>query len=119
MPQLIQKDRETFFKINFDTFFLSTNEKDCWFLTKNNEIIALERATKCGKQIQIIGKKIKQLFDFFTVPFLSHYLNIYQAELNFETNEQLYDVNDVKCKMIGLKTLNNSFTVFMPLLHTL
>lgn len=117
LPKMITKFGGKFCKIMFKTFSLAPNDKDRWFLTNEHEVIALQSAKLNGSTIQILGRKIKCLTNFFTAPFSSCHLNIYAAELDFESNEKFFSTTDIKCKMIGLKTHNSGF-VFMPLLHT-
>lgn len=104
-------------KIRFKTFMLAGNLKNQWFLTKNGDLVAMEYVYQVGNVINIMGRKIKKLYDFFKRPFSSHFLNIYEAELNFN-DAKPYHIEEIKCKMVGLKGHNSSF-IFFPLLHTL
>lgn len=104
-------------KIKFKTFTLANNIKDRWFLTRNDEVVSMEYAYRVDNVIYIVGKKLKKPSDFFKKPFSSHLLNIYEAELDFSDSKP-YFVDEIKCKMVGLKSHNDSL-VFFPLLHTL
>lgn len=118
-PELlvVKNDNDNHYaKIKFKRFMLVANLKDQWFLTRDDEVVAMEYAHRVDNVINIVGKKLKKPSDFFKKPFSSHFLNIYESELNFN-DPKSYLVDDIKCKMVGLKSHTSSF-VFFPLLHT-
>nr|CAH7769402.1 unnamed protein product [Callosobruchus chinensis] len=111
-------------------FILKSDEKNCFFLTKNNEIAIMINATNFGKEVAIYGKKINRKYDFFTKPLASSQLNIFAAKVTRrKTNEskvtllldtdspKLYSLHDMKCKLFCIHYHDEC--VFMPLLHTL
>lgn len=107
----------SFSKIQWDNFTLSTDNNNKWFLTTENEIVALECVTEQGGIVEITGSSLKQLNNFFETPIRSNVLNIYQSD--GKTNSiRSYNISKVKCKMISIP-LNDSDSVFIPLLHTL
>lgn len=118
LPKLLTKRKGKYCEFQFSNFTLANNKKDRWFLSKDNEIVALQSAYCNGADIVFRGTKIHQQSNFFTLPFSSSRLNIYQANLIFDDKERTFPIADVQCKMVGLKSLNESF-VFMPLLHTM
>ena len=117
-PKLLTTHQGKYCKIQFEKFVLASNTKDSWFLTKNCEVVSMQSAKLNGSEIQMHGKVCKKLEDFFKSPFSSHFINIYQADVDFSCTEKFFKITDVKCKMIALKGLNGKY-VFMPLLHTL
>lgn len=118
-PILLNKNEtneNSYLKIKFESFTLSANVKDKWFLTSDSELVAMDYAVQIDDKIFVIGKKIKKIVDFFKKPFESSLMNIYEASLEFESPNH-YSIDKIICKMVGLKSYGSSF-VFYPLIHT-
>lgn len=103
-------------QLRFKTFMLGANVKDRWLLTKNGSVVSMNYAIQNDNGKFIVGQPIKNLNDSFIKPFASHYLDIYTGELDFVDSKR-YDIEDIKCKMVGLKNHDSLYT-FIPLLHT-
>lgn len=101
--------------------FLSSvrqNIKDIWFLTHEHEIVEFHHVLKeAHKDIVIIGSALKTLLNFFEKPCNSSYLNIHLSDCEKVERKQ-YKMCSIKAKMFRLH-LNNSQSVFIPLLHSL
>nr|CAI5844559.1 unnamed protein product [Callosobruchus analis] len=110
-------------------FLLKVDEKNCYFMTNNNDIVVMINATYLSKEAKIYGKSIKNKYDFFNQPFASSQLNIYASRCKkicadieatplLDTNTpRLYSLHEVKCKLFCINYHDEC--VFMPLLHTL
>lgn len=106
-----------FSKIETNNFMLSTEYKNKWFLTNNNQIICLKNIIVQNDIVTIYGSSLKYLNDFFVTPIRSSYLNIWSSNCQ-ENKPQFYSLNEIKCKLVSIKQ-DNENAVFIPLLHTL
>ena len=98
---------------------LSSDFPNQWFLTKSNEVVAMNVAFKNDKEeIKIRGSCLRRLKPFFVTPIRSSVLHIHQA-VHSESNIKYYDLRDIKCKMVAIPIDDKKNTVFIPLLHTL
>lgn len=113
---LNKKSGNSFLKINFENFMLSTETSDKWFLTKDRRIVEMLCAAVENGQIFIQGKSLQNLQAYFETPVKSMYLNIYTADELRKNAPWQYSIEDVKCKLVAVK--NGHQTVFLPLLHT-
>lgn len=91
---------------------------DKWFLTKDNVLVKMEYAIFVNDEYKIRGKPIQDKKDFFTYPFSSHYINIFQSEI-IEGCCRDFAIESIKAKMFCLKYDNSGVYVFIPLLHSL
>lgn len=96
---------------------LSTrNSADCWFLTKDRKIVEMIYVSEIQNKYFIYGRSLKTSTDFFTQPFSSSRIDIYES--NGENNEASYFAIDaIKAKLLCLKY--DKVLVSIPLLHTL
>lgn len=105
--------------IQLESFILSTDNGDKWFLTNNNHLVELRSAT-CNDQgrMQIIGNRIENLRnDVFETPIKSSYLNIFMINENkISKTEAIYYITDIKCKLVSVSYNSNIY--FAPLIHT-
>lgn len=85
-------------------------------MTKSKEIVAMVNTVYSSKQLLILGSCLKNKSDFFTEPFLSSYINVYESIDNTFDTPKLYNVTDIKCKLVTLEYRQQY--VFFPLLHT-
>lgn len=90
---------------------------DKWFLTKNNVLVKMKYAIIVNGEYKIRGNSIQNKTDFFTYPFSSHYINIYQSEI-IEGCCEDFVVDSIKAKMFCLEYNNSGVYVFIPLLHS-
>lgn len=100
-------------------FALNTNFRDCWFLTKDKEIVKFISAVDFPNFV-LKGKVIKSQVDYFTYPIKSSSLNIFQADENvFFEGYKPFELTQIMCKLAAIKNTDNTHCVFIPLLHTL
>lgn len=109
-------EQDIFLKIVFESFLLASDNKNKWFLTKNDEVVGFDYVTGDGNNIQICGRRLTGLNDLFKKPCASHIIHIFETILKFD-EPHMYKVSDVKCKMVRVKSHSDSF-VFFPLIHT-
>lgn len=88
---------------------------DKWFLTERNEIVEFTNTYVVGGKVFICGSPLKEKRDFFSKPFDSKYINIYESEMTFHAAKD-YPIEEVKCKMF-CSGFDRKF-VFLPLLHS-
>lgn len=96
---------------------LKNDEKNCYFLTSENEIIQMINVTTLNDEIMIYGQPIIQKTDYFHRPIHSSVLHIYLVSNIRYGEKKLISLRNIKCKLI--KQNYNAEKVFMPLLHTL
>lgn len=115
----LDNDTRAYGQIELQDFSLSRDFTNQWFLTKSNEVVAMNIAFKNGNdEIKIKGSCLKQLDEFFITPIRSSVLYIYRS-LRSENNVKYYNLTDIKCKMVAIPIDDTNDTVFIPLLHTL
>ena len=96
---------------------LKNDNKNKWFLTNRNEIVAMKHAIYNDNQFLICGQKLKEKQNFFEKPILSSYLHIYTCQKNVDVSTEFYDLKEIKCKLV---CLNYKYQlVFFPLIHTI
>lgn len=93
----------------------SKKQGDMWFLTKSNEIVQFEYTYMMNNKVILYGSQLKNKRNFFTQPFSSSFINVYESEALFD-NHKNYVVDEIKCKMFCL-SLDDKL-VFVPLLHS-
>lgn len=104
-------------KVEYNGFILSSNTPNKWFLTRSNEIVAMQYATIETCEAKIYGSAIKERKNVFDTPIQSSFLNIFKTvNLDFE-KPKLFSVTNIKCKLVFVENNNESY--FFPLLHTL
>lgn len=99
-----------------DGFTIKNDKKNKWFLTKNNELIAMNYVKKIDGQFHVYGENLKKLNNFFDRPFNSSTINIYSADVNMKIHQPV-SLTDIKCKMFSLPYKKQ--LIFVPLIHTL
>nr|CAI5843559.1 unnamed protein product [Callosobruchus analis] len=103
-------------------FLLKVDEKNCYFMTNNNDIVVMINATYLSKEAKIYGKSIKISMIFSINLLLLRKCKKICADIGatplLDTNTpRLYSLHEVKCKLFCIN-YHDEF-VFMPLLHTL
>lgn len=96
---------------------LLSNRKsgDQWFLTNKNQIVEMQYAFIRNGEYYICGIPIVDKTDFFTYPFSSHFINIYESKLS-KSEAIDFKIDEYKVKLIRLG-ISEGF-VFIPLLHS-
>lgn len=89
---------------------------DKWFITESNEIVEMKFGTQIDDSFYIYGSRIKNKCNFFIKPYSSSLTNIYQSNGD-KTNEEFFDVSDIKAKMMCLSYQED--LVFIPILHSI
>lgn len=111
-------DSIVFKEISLQYFMLSSRRSgDRYFLTKSQEIVYFEYAFQHHGHHFIHGSPLKSKDDFFTVPFSSHFLNIYKSDC-VKNDARNYDLHSIEAKYFCL-TSEGNYNVFIPLIHTL
>ena len=96
-----------------DNCMLANDEKNKWFMTTNNEIMAMVNTTYQKNNCFIYASVIEDKFDFFKKPFNSSNLDIYASRANLSL-PKLIPVSFVKYKIFAMK--QQGLTVFVPML---
>lgn len=108
-----------FYKVEIeDGLYLSNEEHNKWFLTKNNEIVGMENSIKKYSGLLIYGTALEILENVFEQPIRSSYINIFKSNLIKKQETKFYCINDIKCKLVMISQNQNQF-IFIPLIHTL
>lgn len=97
-------------------FCLKNDSKNKWFLTKRNKIVEMINATKFSGEVYIYGTEIGRCVDYFEKPIKSSFLNIYSTKYIIHEKQNLYKIQDLKCKLFSIQDGNE--ITFFPLLHT-
>jgi len=113
-----------------NNFVLSSDNKNRYFMTKNEQIASMINATYFKNKIYIYDANLKSKYNFFVKLFASSRLNIFASKGIIDKNSEghtkyicdfsnpiLYSLSDIKCKLFCLP-YHNEF-IFIPLLHTL
>lgn len=76
-----------------DDFFINTNFRNSWFMTKRQQIVQMVCAlTNEKRETFITGRQVSNLECFFVKPIRSSYLHIYQANILHLNGETSYSV---------------------------
>lgn len=105
--------------LNLETFILSKQERNKWFLSTTDQVVEVQSITEKSNEVSLIGKCLLNITAAFHSPIQSTFLNIYKCnktDLN-KSEAMLYTIKDVKCKLVA--TTYKSYIYFVPLLHTL
>lgn len=86
-----------------------------WFLTTDKQIVEMLYVFVKNNEYYIHGTPIIDKRDYFTYPFSSRYINIFESNL-LEGNAMDFKLDTFKAKLICLSTSNSH--VFIPLLHS-
>lgn len=100
-------------------FSLSKRMGDCWFLCTENsqrKIVKFEYAIKYQRTFLVCGTPLKELNNFYTKPFSSQHLNIFQSNGEKDLARK-YSLTCIKAKVFCLPHKENF--VYIPLIHTL
>ncbi|XP_049293378.1 uncharacterized protein LOC125769026 [Anopheles funestus] len=107
-PFIKIKGNNTVMHINRN-FILRNDQRNQWFMTKDNSIFLYSSAIETSTGILIQAKKIDSKSISFSQPCPSSYLNIYDANMVDLSNVFItIPVSDVKCKLAAIpKTMTN------------
>lgn len=104
--------------VHLESFIISTNNQNKWFLMNNNDIFEVISMVDGDKHISLIGNVIQNLADVFDVPIKSSLLNIFMTNCNSIRRLQVtFNITDIKCKLVTAECGSNIY--FVPLIHTL
>lgn len=92
---------------------LKTNERDCWVLSQENEVLKFISAEP---NKNLVCQKVKSLSDFYTQPLKSSFLNIFEGKNELEPPAS-YLYTDIKSKLFAVQSSETSH-IFFPLLHS-
>lgn len=99
-----------------ESCFLSSSDRNCWFLTHRNEIVRFEHVLETP-ELLINGKIMTSKTDFFTYPIASSFLNIYLSKkCSLARFDSQFSCSDIKCKLVAIEFGDHQ--VFIPLVHT-
>ncbi|XP_055845561.1 uncharacterized protein LOC129911712 [Episyrphus balteatus] len=105
--------------VEFEEFVLkSSDEADCYFLTKSEEIVRMEFATFQNDIAVIYGSSLAQKQNFYDKPFYSKFLNVYKSNGETKNVFQFWKTDDIVSKYFKVP-LNTTESVFFPLIHSL
>lgn len=104
--------------IHLESFILSTNNQNKWFLTNNCEIFELISIEDNDMCISLIGNIIQNVTDVFDKPIRSSFLYIFMINCNsIRRLKATVNITDIKCKLVTAEYCSNIY--FVPLIHTL
>lgn len=118
-----QIDTDIYSFIDFGNFCIdTTTEPNRWVLTDEYDIISVEKVVHnlSSNTIELHGKKLKKIFDFFEDPVASSLLFIFATNLELDKPESIPTAK-LLCKMVKIDCcdirLPNS--VLFPLIHSM
>lgn len=109
--------RIAFKEISIRPNVLLSNRKfgDRWFLTTDKQIVEMQYTFLQNGEHYICGIPIIDKSDFFTYPFSSRHINIFQSKMTKGTISN-FSIIDYKVKLLCLSFMEHY--VFIPLLHS-
>lgn len=117
-PTFYKKDRnaDKFYAVKLrSNLTLNSSRKNCWFLTKKDEIGKFLHVKKENSQYWIVADAVKNLKDFYTFPISSSYLSIFSA-LKISRRERITVTMDEIVSKVFCMEINDEI-VFSPLRH--
>lgn len=100
-------------------FMLKPDERNQWFMLKDNTVVKYESAALGSQEFVIYGSQFLKQRESFVQPCSSYDLHITTADLNDLSRDCIQvDVSEVLCKLSAIKVEDNAL-MFTPLLHTL
>lgn len=116
------KKNKTISDLHFESFMLSTQKQNKWFLNKESQILGLNLISTDETTGEILLKavQVKNICDVFETPIKSSLLKIFKcstSDLEYCESEKIYKIVDVQCKMVCIEYQRNVY--FIPLLHSL
>ena len=125
-PELKKKIRDE----NVDQFFsevalrkdliLNNKFENKWFLTKNNDIIQMDKVKKTDNSILIYGKQIiSPKFDLFELPIRSSLLNIFVVNDNYccNTESNVCQSSQIKCKLFPIMDKKKKIGIYTTITY--
>lgn len=105
--------------INIMPDVMISNRKctDKWFLTKDNQIVEMHYVYVLNKEYFICGTIITDKADFFSYPFNSRYIDMYESNMIKSPNCSDFKISSFKSKSICLSTTTSY--VFVLMIHSL
>ncbi|XP_035914982.1 uncharacterized protein LOC118516957 isoform X2 [Anopheles stephensi] len=121
---LISEKKKTISVTVREDFVLQNDQRNCWFLTKDNSIVKFHSANHVletgNNKICIRGPKLNSKELVFDDPIESSEMFIFKSFNNAlsETTFETY-TDQILCKLVALPTSSVQEIVFVPLIHTL
>lgn len=103
-------------QIVFENFKIDFSKRNCWFLTKNKEIICFEFCQILNGKILMFGAEILNKTNFYETPIESKYFDIYEAP-NKKGISKLWGLDCISKKLWGMENIKDNTIVFFPLQH--
>ncbi|XP_049293285.1 uncharacterized protein LOC125768956 isoform X2 [Anopheles funestus] len=101
-------------------FVLRANDKDAWFLTKDDFIVKYISCKEAFSTINIYGQHICEITESYTFHSSPWMKNIYEAYIyDISPTVSMYSIEDIKCKLVKIDTNFPSLMLYIPLIHTL
>lgn len=119
-PIKIEKSCVKFEKIAFKNYFLSNDDRNKWFISKDNIIYKFENAYVQNKQILINCQQLRLCTNFFVTPFDSSNVLTLRSNGDFIETKSII-IGMVSHKMFAIKEtedLNDKSIILLHLLHT-
>ncbi|XP_045767783.1 uncharacterized protein LOC123869091 [Maniola jurtina] len=104
--------------IRLDSFILSTDNQNKWFLTNNNDVFEIISMVNYDTCISFIGNIIQNVSEVFEKPIKSSFLNIFMTNCtSIRRLKTSFNIADIKCKLVVIEYGSNNY--YVPLIHTL
>lgn len=104
--------------IRLDSFILSTDNQNKWFLTNNNDVFEIISMVNYDTCISFIGNIIQNVTEVFEKPIKSSFLNIFMTNCtSIRRLETSFNITDIKCKLVVIEYGSNIY--YVPLIHAL
>lgn len=109
------KNTNRYHEIVFPSFKLNNKMKDQWFFSKEKNIYKFEYVLR-GSNIEICARKVKHLETFYSSPFDSTFINIFESDGDLSGITSL-GIDDVMSKIFAMP--HGKRFVFAPLRHSM
>lgn len=108
----------TYRKLCFENTQLDCSDRNCWILTKAENIVKVEYFSNGNNGILVHGRILNEnsKSDFYEKPLASSILSIYECTTDTHT-PLILNISQFKCKLYRIPTSGNK-SAFFPLFHT-
>lgn len=114
--QKLNDGTEIYRKVIFETFTLSSSERNCYAITCDKKLISFEYARQEGDEIKVYGREYTNKGDFYDVPVLSSNFDIFCCARSSKGPVKIWNYGSIKKKLFAM--ISNDIIVFFPLLHS-
>ena len=115
-PLTVNSFSPQFLEYYFSDFILKSSPPNNCCGLKNGTIVLIENIATGSDSIVIIGKRFKNIENFFINPCPSLHFKIFKV-FNLDSELQCWSIKDLDVKFVKLDLYENSFVV-LPLLHS-